>query len=83
MHLRIVLDTLSRHNLFAKMSKCRFGVAEVDYLGHLILGSRVKVDLAKITSMLKWSVPTSLKSLKGFVGLTGYYKKFIKGYDLS
>lgn len=56
------------------MSKCKFGAVEVDYLGHLILGAG---DLAKIASLLDWPVPTFLKSLRGFLGLTGYYRKFI------
>lgn len=63
-----------------KLSNCKSWEVGVDYLGHLILGTRVKTDLTKILSMLEWPVPTSLKSLRGFLGLTGYCKKFIKGY---
>lgn len=52
-HLRVVLNTLGQHKLYAKMSKCWFGVAGVDYFGHLISGAVVKVDFAKINSMLE------------------------------
>lgn len=81
-YLRVVLETLQKQQLFAKISKCIFGVAEVDYLGCVVLGSRVKVDPKKITTMLEWPKPNNLKTLRGFLGLTGYYKKFIKGYGL-
>lgn len=57
-----------------------FECIEVDYLGHLIFGAGVSVDPAKIKSMVEWPIPHSIKSLRGFLGLTGYYRKFIRGY---
>jgi len=68
--------------LYAKQSKCRFGVVEIDYLGHLISQDGVKADPKKIESMLKWSIPSTIKSLRGFLGLTGYYRKFIRRYGM-
>lgn len=53
---------------------------EVEYLGHLIMGAGVKVDPTKIATMLDWPISNSLKSLRGFVVLIGYYRKFIKAY---
>ncbi|KAL6316337.1 hypothetical protein AAG906_017972 [Vitis piasezkii] len=81
-HLQTVLDILKQHQLFAKKSKCCFGCSEIEYLGHLISKDGVQADPTKIEAMLNWPFPTSLKSLRGFLGLTGYYRKFIKGYGL-
>ena len=57
-----------------------FGCLEVEYLGHLIYGQGVKNDPKKIEAMVNWPVPTSMKALKGFLGLTSYYKKFVNDY---
>ncbi|XP_042958052.1 uncharacterized protein LOC122293563 [Carya illinoinensis] len=79
-HLRAVLHVLKQHTLYAKMSKCRFAMHEVDYLGHIISAEGVKADSSKLVSMVEWPIPKSLKALRGFLGLTGYYRKFIKDY---
>ncbi|XP_042965413.1 uncharacterized protein LOC122299304 [Carya illinoinensis] len=81
-HLHQVLEVLNNHKLYANMSKCRFGLQEIDYLGHVISSEGVKADASKVASMLDWPAPTTLKSLRGFLGLTGYYRKFIKHYGL-
>jgi hypothetical protein len=75
-----VLNLLSQHQLFLKQSKCAFGASEVEYLGHLVGKDGVRVDLKKIEAMQDWSHPKTLKRLCGFLGLTGYYRKFIKNY---
>ncbi|XP_059456454.1 uncharacterized protein LOC132186493 [Corylus avellana] len=79
-HLQVTLEVLRSHQLFAKRSKCRFGCSEVDYLGHLISAEGVRVDSKKLSAMAEWPRPKSLKALRGFLGLTGYYRKFVKGY---
>jgi hypothetical protein len=75
-----VLHLLSQHQLFLKQSKCAFGALEVEYLGHLVGKDGVRVDLKKIEAMQDWPHPKTLKSLHGFLGLTGYYHKFVKNY---
>lgn len=72
-HLHTVLSVLQSNTLFAKASKCRFGVSEIDYLGHLISSNGVRADPSKLHAMLQWPVPLSIKSLRGVLGLTGYY----------
>jgi hypothetical protein len=79
-HLQVTLGLLRQNQLYAKMSKCRFGVAEVDYLGHIVSAEGVCVDPGKIKAMVDWPLPSNIKSLRGFLGLMGYYRKFIRGY---
>lgn len=79
-HLHTVLEILHAKSLFAKRLKCHFAVHEIDYLGHLIFGEGVRADPSKLKSMLEWPVPRSVKSFWSFLGLSSYYRKFIKGY---
>lgn len=81
-HLQLVLQVLVQHQFFAKFSKCTFGVHKVDYLGHIISKERVAVDPSKITAILEWTAPTTLAALHGFLGLMGYYRRFVKNYAL-
>ena len=79
-HLRLALKALAKHQLYAKKSKCVFACKEVKYLRHLISGEGVKIDPRKTIAMQQWPVPKDVKALRGFLGLTGYYRKFVKGY---
>lgn len=79
-HLKIVLQILSTNSLFAKESKCRFGVLQVEYLGHVISEQGVSVDPAKIQAVIEWPTPTTAKGVRGFLGLAGYYRKFIRHF---
>jgi len=79
-HLSMTHDTLRQNSLFAKMSKCRFACLEVEYLGHVVSAQGVCADPGKIKAIVDWPFPKTLKALRRFLGLTGYYRKFIKGY---
>lgn len=68
--------------MFAKLSKCAFAREEIEYLGHVITGQGVAAEDPKVKCMVEWPTPTTVRSLRGFLGLTGYYRKFIKGYGL-
>ena len=76
-HLQIVLQILSTNNLFSKLSKYQFGVLRVSYLGHIISEQGVSVDPAKIQAVIEWPPPITTKGVCGFLGLAGYYQKFI------
>ncbi len=78
MHIEVVLSTLKRNQLFAKRTKYFFGQEQIEYLGHIITRRRIATDLSKIEAMQQWPTPVSTKGLRGFLGLTGYYRKFIK-----
>jgi hypothetical protein len=81
-HVGQVLQILQDHKLYAKMSKCIFGVDEINYLGHFISDQGVRTDPFQLEAMSKWPIPTTIKSLRGFLGLTGYSRKFIRGYGV-
>ena len=81
-HLSLVLNTLRTHSLYAKLSKCTFGQNQVEYLGHIVTEAGVSADPAKVEAMLSWPAPTNVKALRGFLGLTGYYRRFVKGYGV-
>jgi hypothetical protein len=76
----MVLKLLEEKQLYANPSKCAFGVQEVEYLGHIVSHEGVKVDPNKIKAMMEWPIPKTLKNLRGFLGLMGYYHKFVKNY---
>ena len=79
-HVDKVLQILKEQQLYAKLSKCFFGVKEVDYLGHIVSHEGVKVAPNKIKAMMDWLIPKTLNNLRGFLGLTGYYLKFVRKY---
>ncbi|KAK8933404.1 hypothetical protein KSP39_PZI015802 [Platanthera zijinensis] len=79
-HLKFAFHTLCQHQLVLKRNKCDFGLPQIHYLGHIISGQGVATDPTKIQAMLEWPTPTSIKRVRGFLGLTDYYRRFIQGY---
>jgi len=79
-HLQIILALLKTKNVFAKLSKCSFATTQVSYLGHLISPKGVAPDPHKVATIQNWPQPCSLTDLCGFLGLTGFYRKFVHHY---
>lgn len=79
-HLTVVLQLLKDNFFFVKLSKCSFGQSSIDYLGHIVSKEGVRVDPQKISAMVDWPPPKTLKQLRGFLGLTGYYRRFVRGH---
>ncbi|XP_004305749.1 PREDICTED: enzymatic polyprotein-like [Fragaria vesca subsp. vesca] len=77
-HLELLFKKLQEHDLKVKMSKCSFGVPSVEYLGHVISAEGVSVDPVKIEYIKGWKKPSTLKGLRGFLGLAGYYRKYVR-----
>jgi hypothetical protein len=80
-HLGQVLSLLEENQFYAKMSKCTFVKEEVEYLGHIIYRKGAKVDPKKIRAIIEWTKPKNISKLRGFIGLVGYYRRFIKNYS--
>lgn len=80
LHLEEVFQIMKNHKLFSKLSKCEFMKKQVAYLGHVISQEGVAVDPGKVEDMMAWPLPKSLKALRGFLGLSGYYRKFVRNY---
>src|ERR1051325_5767118 len=79
-HVRIVLEVLKEKKLYAKFSKCEFWLSEVSFLGHVISGDGIAVDPSKVEAVLRWETPKSVTKIRSFLGLAGYYIRFIEGF---
>jgi hypothetical protein len=79
-HLKMVLQRLWEHQLYAKLSKCEFWINEVIFLGHIINKDGLAVDLKKVANILNWKVPTDAWGIKSFIGMAGYYRRFIEEF---
>ncbi|GJY92684.1 ty3-gypsy retrotransposon protein [Tanacetum coccineum] len=79
-HLQCVFQCLQEHQFYVKKSKCVFGATTLEYLGHIITGKGVKMDPKKVAAIMEWPVPTTQRQIRGFLGLAGYYRRFIKNF---
>ena len=80
-HLRIVLQALRNHQLYAKFSKCEFWITEVRFLGHVVSGLGVSVDPEKVEDVMSQERLKSIFEIRGFLGLAGYYRRFIEEFS--
>ncbi|MCO5552972.1 hypothetical protein L7F22_006492 [Adiantum nelumboides] len=81
-HVRKVLEILRQHQLYAKESKCTFCSPQGSYLGFIISADGISVDPEKIKDIVEWPQPTSVSKVRGFLGITGWYRIFVKDYTL-
>ena len=80
-HIRLVLQALQEHHLFAKPSKCAFCLTELDFLGHVVSHNGVAVDPGKIDAIRAWPVPASARDLRSFLGLANYYRDHVENFS--
>ena len=77
-HLQLVFEVLLQNTFYLKYSKCQFRVSHIEYLGHVISVKGVSMDSEKVKCMVEWPYPTIVKEVRGFLGLIGYYRRFVR-----
>ena len=82
-HLRVVLETLRKEQLYAKLSKCEFWLNEVSFLGHIVSKEGIRVDPKKIEVVVEWKSPRNVTEVRSFLGLTSYYRRLVKRFSMT
>ena len=82
-HFRVVLETLRKEQLYAKLSKCEFWKNEVSFLGHIVSKEGIRVDPNKIEVVVEWKPSRNVTKVRSFLGLAGYYRRFVKGFSMT
>ena len=80
-HLRLILELLRKEKLYAKFSKCEFWIREVKFLGHVVSQEGIHVDPSKIEAIQNWRTPKTPTEIRQFLGLAGYYRRFIANFS--
>jgi hypothetical protein len=80
-HLRLVLQKLRENQLYAKLNKYKFWLKEVSFLGHIISEGGLFVDPSKVKDVLSWNTPQNVFDIRSFLGMIGYYRRFIEGFS--
>jgi hypothetical protein len=81
-HLHLVLQKLRENQLYAKLNKCEFWLKEVSFPGHIISEGGISVDPSKVKGILSWNTPQNVSDIMSFLGMVGYYRRFIEGFSM-